>query len=77
MSNVYRLSDYMFKDEWEEIFHRDDGYTELHIYLNRRTCEVEIFQIADGEGRRSCLSMVDSVALIETLKSAMKKTVDR
>jgi hypothetical protein len=65
-ADVYRLSDY--RDEWREIFYRDDGYTELHIFVNRRTGELEIFQMADGQGRRSCLSTVDSAALTETLK---------
>lgn len=75
MGDVYRLADYRNEDAWEEIFVRDDGYTELHVFINRKTCELEIFQIADGQGRRSCLSTVDSIALIETLKSSMSKVV--
>lgn len=69
-ANVYRLSDY--RDEWKEIFYcySDDGYTELHIFVNKKTGELEIFQMADGRGLRSCLSFVDSVALVEACRAA-------
>lgn len=67
-ANVYRLSDY--RDEWKEIFYRDDGYTELHVFVNDKTGELEIFQMADGQGRRSCLSTVDAVALVEACRAA-------
>ena len=73
MSNVINMVDYLNKDSWQEIFYRDDGVTELQIFLNKKTCQVEIYQMVDGKSHRSCLSAVDSVALIEALKSSLQK----
>lgn len=69
-ADVYRLADYRYRHEWKEIFYHDDGYTELYVFVNEKTGELEIFQVADGKGRRSCLSTVDSVALVEACRMA-------
>lgn len=72
-ASIYRLSDY--RDEWKEIFYRDDGITEIHVYVNAKTGELEIFQMTDGKGQRSCLSTVDAIAFVEACHTAHNKLV--
>lgn len=67
-SNVINISDY--RDVWKEIFVNVD-HADLHVFMNHRSGEVEIFQMCDGKGIRTCLSTVESIALIEALKAGL------
>lgn len=72
MGNLFRLTDYK-PSAWKEIFVRDDGHTEMHVYIDERTGELEIFQMADGEGTRTCLPVDVALALVDGLKESLAK----
>ena len=73
MGDVYRLADYSCQNTWKEVFTSDDGYTELHVYLDEKSGELEIFQMVDGKGSRTCLKMTAAVTLVEALKASYAK----
>ncbi len=72
MGNVLKLSDYK-PSAWEEIFSHDDGHVELHVFTDKRTGELEIFQMADGQGTRTCLSPAIATAMLVALKASLDK----
>jgi len=72
MGDVVSLQDYKDKGSWRTVYEHDDGYTELYVYVCDKTNELEIFQISDGKGKRTCLSTVESARLLLTLQNALK-----
>ncbi len=75
MCEVHDIRDY--QSVWKEIFvHEDEspGLGELHVYVDNKTGELEIFQMsAAGGGARTCLQREQAVALLEALKSSLEK----
>ena len=72
MGQLIRLSDHFAN--WKQVFSHDGENATVQVYVNDATGEVEIVQMNDeGESWRTCLSTVDSVALVESLKKAHAK----
>lgn len=75
MGEVHQISDY--QNVWKEIFVHEDEYPglgELHVYVDNKTGELEIFQMsAAGGGARTCLTKDHALDLLEKLKSSLEK----
>lgn len=69
MGKLIRLADHIYN--WRQVYAHDGEQTTLQVYVNEGTGELEIVQMNDeGEAVRTCLSTVDSVGLVESLKMA-------
>lgn len=69
MGDVIRLSDRL-RSEWREVFKLEDEYVSLHVYVDDRTGDVEVFQHNDdGKSNRTVLSASQAKALVEALRS--------
>lgn len=72
MGDVRYLNDYSFP--WREVFSREDFATDLQIYINDRTGDVEVVQVnAEGEALTTCLSADDVQNVLKALMAQSKK----
>lgn len=70
MGDVINLEDRRFSSSWREVFTVQDDYNELHVYVDDRTGEVEVFQVnVDCKANRTVLSASQAKALVEALRS--------
>lgn len=69
MGDLIRLADRLHS-EWREVFKLEDEYVSLHVYVDDRTGDVEVFQHNDdGKSNRTVLSASQAKALVEALRS--------
>lgn len=68
MGDLIQLFD--VRSEWKEIFKHEDDYASLHVYVDERTGDVEIFQLTDDKSNRTVLPAPAARLLIDALKSS-------
>lgn len=69
MGDVISMTDRL-SSSWREVYVHEDEYVSLHVYIDDRTGEVEVFQHNDdGKANRTVLSASQAKALVEALRS--------
>jgi len=74
MGELHQISDY--QNVWKEIYTHEEetGLGELHVYVDNKTGELEIFQMsAAGGGARTCLPREQALELLAALKASLEK----
>lgn len=76
MGQVIQMKDY--KHEWQEIIELSDGYTVMHVYMDKQNGELDITLINDdGECVRIALPTVESIALGKLIQDAHHKMMGK
>lgn len=62
------------RSDWREVFKYSDDYTSMHVFVDERTGEVEVFQINDdNKSNRTVLPAPVARMFLETLEGFLKK----